>query len=307
MWRKRFLFFMVLIVLLLIAACSEGENENTQEKSGIPEDLPSVEDLDPNDPMTPYIKYGEEIFSETSTVLPENTGNELSCASCHADGGVSNTISMVGVTSKYPAFRPRENTIFTIEDRINGCFVRSMNGEMLEFESEEMRSISAYLGYVSEGIEKEEADEWLGLDAMEEIPEPDVVRGGELFYENSCMSCHATDGTGKGMNIGPPLWGDGSFNDGAGMNRLSNAAGFIQTYMPKFAPNSLSDQEAADIAAFILSRDRPEWGNHDTDWEDGGRPTDIITQERREQIRNGTFDWTELDNIIPKKEYVHDK
>src|SRR5699024_5099986 len=223
------------------------------------------------------------------------------CASCHASGDVTKTISMVGVTTAYPAFRPREDTIFTIEDRVNGCMKRSMNGEELDYESEEMRAITAYLQHVSEGVEKGEA-KWLGNETMEEVPEPDVDRGEELFGKKSCMNCHAADGSGRGMTSGPPLWGEGSFNDGAGMNRLSDAAGFIQAYMPKFAPGSLTDQEAADLASYILSHDRPEWGGHDEDWEKGGRPTDIITQDRREAIRNGTFDWTELDNVIPEEE-----
>jgi len=295
---------MLFIMIVLVSACSQETSK--QETKEIPEDLPSLEDLDPNDPMTPYAKYGEEIFNKTSTVLPEKTGNELSCASCHADGGASSTISMIGVTTEYPAFRPREDTIFTIEDRINGCMLRSMNGEELEFESEEMRAISAYLTHLSEGIQQGEAA-WLGLDKMEEIPEPDIERGSELFVEKSCMSCHATDGSGKGMTSGPPLWGDGSFNDGAGMNRLSDISGFIKEYMPKHNPGSLTDQEAADLGAFILSRERPVWGGHDKDWSDGGRPTDIITQERREKIRNGTFDWTEIDHIVPKKAYDYEK
>ncbi|MBY7142490.1 c-type cytochrome [Virgibacillus sp. NKC19-3] len=302
MREGKFLFFILLI--LVVSACSQ--DATVQEKPGIPENIPSVEDLDPDDPMTPYIKYGEDIFNETATVLPERTGNKMSCASCHADGGVSNTISMVGVTTNYPAYRPRENTIFTIEDRINGCMKRSMDGEALEFESEEMRAITAYLTHISEDIKKDDT-EWLGLDSMEEIPEPDVDRGEDLYVEKNCMSCHATDGSGKGMTSGPPLWGDDSFNDGAGMNRLSNAAGFIQEYMPRYDPGSLTDQEAADIAAFLLSQERPVWEGHDEDWEEGGRPPDIITQERREQIRNGTFDWTELDNVVPEKKYDYEK
>jgi len=302
--NKWWLFLALLILIILVSACSD--EASTQGELGIPDDIPSLEDLDPDDPMAPYVKYGEEIFSETSTVLSERVGNELSCASCHADGGVSNTISMVGVTMNYPAFRPRENVIFTIEDRINGCMKRSMNGEPLDYESEEMRAIASYLTHISDGVEKEDAT-WLGLDAMEEIPEPDAVNGEELFEKKNCLSCHAADGSGKGMTSGPALWGEGSFNDGAGLNRLSDMAGFIKGYMPKYDPGSLTDQEAADLAAFLLSRERPVWEGHDTDWEKGGRPTDIITQDRREKIREGTFDWTELDNIIPEKKYDYQK
>src|SRR5699024_12705485 len=97
-----------------------------------------------------------------------------------------------------------------------------MNREELDFESKGMRAISSYMKRISEGGDEEEADELTGNDAFEEVPEPDVDRGEKLFESKSCVICHATDGSGKGMTSGPALWGDGSFNDGAGMNRLSD-------------------------------------------------------------------------------------
>lgn len=299
MLKNKWPLFLLLTLIIVISACSN--RESTEESSGLPYQSPKMDDLRPNDPMTDYVKYGEELFNDTDTVLTERVGNELSCSSCHADGGLSNAIPMVGVTTKYPAYRPRENVIYTIEDRINGCMLRSMNGEKLDYDSKEMRAMSSYLAYVSEGLEETEIS-WLGNTKMKEIPEPSVDSGEELFEKKSCFACHATDGAGKGSTKGPALWGKGSFNDGAGLNRLSDMAGFIQSNMPKFAPGSLTDQESADLAAFILSRERPVWGAHDKDWEDGGRPPDIMTQDRRKKIRDGTFDWTSIDNIIPAEE-----
>src|SRR5699024_7776034 len=31
-------------------------------------------------------------------------------------------------------------------------------------------------------------------------------------------------------------------------------------------------------------------------------PTDIIDEDRREQIREGTFDWTEIENVVPSED-----
>ncbi|HZW67513.1 MAG TPA: c-type cytochrome [Pseudogracilibacillus sp.] len=300
-------FYFVFIVLMLVAvACSSNDNETAveeNEENGESEELayepPSMEDLDPDDPMTPIIEYGEELFNETNTVLPENVGNELSCMSCHADGGISQSSSMVGVTTQYPMYIPRSGHAVTIQDRINGCMVRSMNGEMLDQDSEEMRAMESYLAYISEGIEMGEAIPWRMLNTMDEVPEPSIESGEELYESKNCLSCHATDGAGTGANSGPALWGDNSFNDGAGMGRLTKMAGYIQNNMPIGQEYELTDQEAADLAAFILAQDRPIWEGHDTDWPNGGRPTDIIDQERRDQIQDGTFDWTEIENIIP--------
>ncbi|MEN1966727.1 hypothetical protein WMZ97_01510 [Lentibacillus sp. N15] len=84
--------------------------------------------------------------------------------------------------------------------------------------------------------------------------------------------------------------------------RMVNMSGFIKNNMPPNSDKPLTDQEAADIAAFLLSQDRSEWKGHDSDWPDGGRPTDIINKERRKQIQQGTFDWTEIENIIPAQQ-----
>src|SRR5699024_743671 len=162
----------------------------------------------------------------------------------------------------------------------------------------EMRALSAYMKHISEGVDEEESDELTGNNAFEEVPEPDVDRGEELFESKSCVNCHATDGSGKGMTSGPALWGDGSFNDGAGMNRLYDAAGFIKDNMPKKDPGTLNDQEAVDLAAYVFMHDRPVWENHEQDWKDGGRPIDIITQDGRDAIAQGTLTLKEVDNVI---------
>lgn len=311
---KYWISFSLLILIIALVACSGDnepadnaqENEGTDEEAGDSEELaydpPSMDDLDPDDPMTEYIEYGEEVFNETNVVLPDNVGNELSCQSCHADGGVSQSSSMVGVTTQFPQYRPREGDIFTLEDRINGCMIRSMNGEMIPADGKEMRSMMAYLSYISEGIEEGEEIPWRMLNTMEEIPEPSVESGVELYEEKNCLSCHATDGSGTGANSGPALWGDDSFNDGAGMARMTKMAGYIQNNMPIGETDELTDQEAADLAAYILSQDRPEWEGHDDDFPGIDRPTDIMDKEAREKLQDGTFDWSEVDNVVPAKD-----
>src|SRR5699024_8829665 len=147
-----------------------------------------------------------------------------------------------------------------------GCMIRSMNGEMLETDSEEMRALMAYMTYISEGVEIGAERPWIEPNSMDEVPEPDVVDGEELYAEKNCLSCHGDDGAGTGANSGPALWGDNSFNDGAGMGRLTKMAGYIQNNMPIGEEYELSDQEAADLAAYLLSKDRPEWKGHDDDF-----------------------------------------
>ena len=134
---------------------------------------------------------------------------------------------------------------------------------------------------------------WRHQNSMENVPVPDVDNG-EKLYQASCLACHAADGGGTGSNSGPAVWGEGSFNDGAGLARMTKMAGYLQNNMPKGAENTLSDQEASDLAAFILSQDRPEWEGHEQDWPKGNRPPDAMTKERRDQVKDGTIDWNEV-------------
>lgn len=301
MMRKLKLGIFTLILLVLFAGCMGNKSDQlSEDDESIKYDPPSVDDLDPDDPEAQAILYGEEVFNETNVVLPEHVGNELSCQSCHADGGLSISSSMVGVTTDYPQYRPREGIVFTLEDRVNGCMIRSMNGKMIDNDSEDMRALIAYMTYISKGIEVGAERPWAGRNTMAEVPEPDVKNGEDLYEKKNCLSCHAVDGSGTGANTGPALWGDNSFNDGAGMGRLTKMAGYIQNNMPIGEEFELTDQEAADLAAYLLMHDRPVFAGHDEDFPDGGRPTDIITEERRELIQKGEFDWTEIENVVPR-------
>ncbi len=56
----------------------------------------------------------------------------------------------------------------------------------------------------------------------------------------------------------PPLWGAKSFNWGAGMGNIKNAAAFIKANMPFSQGMTLSDQDAWDVAMFVDSHERPQ-------------------------------------------------
>jgi thiosulfate dehydrogenase len=97
--------------------------------------------------------------------------------------------------------------------------------------------------------------------------------------------CHGADGEGlkraDGRLIFPPLWGDQSFNIGAGMARTYTAAAFVKRNMPigfheKFplGQGGLSDQEALDVAEYFSHQPRPDFPDKVKDWPNGSRPAD---------------------------------
>jgi thiosulfate dehydrogenase len=86
---------------------------------------------------------------------------------------------------------------------------------------------------------------------------------GKAVFALQCARCHGAEGGGTKAVVGPgwvypPLWGEGSFNNGAGLLRISRLAGFIFANMPNDAQaRVLTPEEAWDVAAYISSMSRP--------------------------------------------------
>ena len=73
----------------------------------------------------------------------------------------------------------------------------------------------------------------------------------------------------------PALWGPRSFNIGAGMARLSNAAGFVKVNMPVGQENTLDNGEALDVAAYFTRQPHPDFPAKFHDWPKGDKPSDV--------------------------------
>jgi len=241
----------------------------------------------PNSQHGRLIKYGYYLVSESPKWMGPQVknaemrfaGNNLACKNCHLDVGTrAGSASWVGVTHRFPQFRGRENKIGTIEDRINGCMERSMNGKKLPEDSKQMKAIVAYMEWLSEDVPEEREKEFKGFPKLK-IPAvaADPVLG-QAIYVKECQVCHGDKGQGvwlsdstKGYQY-PPLWGNDSYNDGAGMNRVLTAAQFIKGNMPwgqaTWDNPKLSDEEAYHVAAYINSFPRPEKANKEADFPD---------------------------------------
>jgi thiosulfate dehydrogenase len=180
------------------------------------------------------------------------------------------------VYSRFPQYRSRNALINLIEDRINDCFLRSLNGTALPREGRDMRDLVAYFGFISRGIAPPGEVAGLGVRTLPALV-PDTARGREVFA-TVCTRCHGPEG--QGTALAPPLWGERSFNIGAGMARLFTAAGFIRENMPNDRAVVLTDQEAMDVAAWVLARPRPDFAAKAEDWPNGDPPPDVAYPTR---------------------------
>jgi thiosulfate dehydrogenase len=214
-------------------------------------------------------EYGEQLLAHTPERIAQNVGVRMACAACHlGDGAEPGTLSLATAFRRYPRTSPRSNANETIEDRINGCMRRSMNGRALSESSAEMRAMVSWLRFLS----NQDAAEDAATRAAHEPPAfktPNRAANpeeGRRVYESRCASCHGADGDGLAQ-VFPPLWGPRSFNDGAGTHRVLTAAKFIKGKMP-LGRADLTDDEAFDVSGFINTQERPHMAGLEADYPD---------------------------------------
>jgi len=231
------------------------------------------------------IRYGYDVLTKSPELIgpladkidKQYAGNMLTCQSCHLEGGTKpGAGSFAGVATRFPQFRGRENKMGTLAERIDGCMERSMNGQKIPHESLEMKGMLAYMKWLSEDVPEEKMDYFKGFTKVA-LPELAAdPEKGRLVYQQHCQTCHMENGqgqrAGEGLYVYPPLWGENSYNHGAGMHRVITAAEFIKANMPYLQATKdnpvLTDEEAYHVAAYINSFDRPQKGNPEVDFPD---------------------------------------
>ena len=236
--------------------------------------------------LAAQIRFGFQIVENTPQHAGEFVGNDLSCGNCHLNAGQRfRALPYTGIAATFPEPRRREGRLFSLEDRIRGCFLRSMNGEAPPYDSPQLLAITAYITWLSYGQAIGTSPEWRGQNVIAQeslipVERLDPVLGRELFARN-CTVCHGVDGQGVEMaGVKPgPLWGARSWNDGAGAARVYTLAGYIRYAMPLTQPGILSDEEAQHIAAWINARERPSYPGKADDYP-AGAPVDAVYYPR---------------------------
>jgi len=228
---------------------------------------------------------GARLNIETGRLLPQHVGNGLNCASCHLNAGtVGGGSPYVGVSAAFPTYAARAGRVITLEDRINGCFPRSMNGKPLPPGSQDMQAMLAYIEWMRRDAQPGEKVPGRGIGKIDQKLKPDPVNG-ERIYHAQCAACHGAQGEGirspSGQWVYPALWGAQSFNIGAGMARTYTAAAFVKRNMPialhdrfPLGQGGLSDQEAVDVAEFFTHQPRPDFAPKTRDWPRDKKPAD---------------------------------
>ena len=241
----------------------ETSAQRETENIGSPKPfVPPSDDEIPDDDFGKMVRLGAAIFTDTQKNAPQFVGNSLQCANCHIDRGrQANSAPLWAAYVAYPAYRDKNGHVNTFQERLQGCFRYSMNGIAPPNGDKILVALESYAYFLAKNAPTGQSLPGRGYPKLKKPVSTDYSRG-EKLYAQKCALCHGDKGQGQasadGTTVFPPLWGPRSFNWGAGMSSISNAAGFIKANMPLSQGNTLSDQEAWDVATYIDSQERPQ-------------------------------------------------
>jgi thiosulfate dehydrogenase len=216
----------------------------------------------PGDDFGKQVELGRKIFLEPDKYAAAYVGNHLSCENCHLDAGrLADSAPLWGAWPMYPAYRSKNRHVNTFAERLQGCFRFSMNGKAPPAGDPVLVALESYAYWMSQGAPVGKALPGRGYPKLPKPARaPDYARGATVFGRD-CALCHGADGQGQrvaGRTVFPALWGPDSFNWGAGMHQVNNAAAFIKANMPLGRGGTLSDQDAWDVAWFMDAHERPQ-------------------------------------------------
>ncbi len=231
---------------------------HTKPKAFTPPSMSSI----PNSPFGKDVALGRAIFDDPAANTHGFVGNTLKCSNCHlGEGTVANSAPMWAAYVAYPQYRAKNGHVNTFAERLQGCFKFSENGKAPPLGDPTLVSLESYAYFLAKGAPTGAKMEGAGFLKLAKPPlKADYARGQDV-YTAQCAMCHGFDGKGqvaRGQQVFPPVWGDQSYNWGAGMAQIKNAAGFIKANMPLGKGGSLTDQQAVDVATFIDSQPRPQ-------------------------------------------------
>lgn len=220
------------------------------------------------------VKLGEDIIYNTNThkLTKDMVGNDLKCTNCHINGGKEKTLgTFIGTATAFPAYSPREKTVQTLQNRINNCFMRSMNGKRPIIDTEASVAMATYVTWLSSDmpikmnpkkpVNPSYSKIWWGKKwvlPMLKVANHDNYLSGQKLYADKCVACHQADGQGLAAAKFPPIWGDRSYNTGAGLSKPEKLPTYLLYNMP-LGNATLTKQEAVDIAIYVNAQPRPSF------------------------------------------------
>ncbi len=238
-------------VFVGIASCDQPTG-TTEEQELTPDTLVSgyafltaetqaLQDDDFANPGFLWVDQGEKLFNDA-------IGAAASCASCHGEG-------LAGVAATYPKVDERSGRLLNLEGRINMCRTRHQNLAPLDYESDELLSLSAFIANQSRGHPISVSVTGAAQSHFENGRRYFSTKRGQFNF--SCHQCH-TENWGKHLRGDTISQGHGN---GFPAYRLEwQKLGSLQRRLRdcdigvRAEPLPFGDQTYVDVELFLASR-----------------------------------------------------
>ena len=245
------------------ATMTASPNHEAPVNGAVTAFTPPPESAIPNTPFGAMVRKGEAIFTHTRANASAYVGNDLNCSNCHLDAGRrADSAPLWGAYVRYPMYRTKNHKVNSFTERMQGCFRFSVNGKAPPAGGEIIKALTVYSFWLAKGAPTGVTLKGTGYPKQGFAPpQPPSYARGQKVYVRDCALCHGADGQGQqvaGTVVFPPLWGPDSFNWGAGMHQLNNAAAFIRANMPFSRGGTLNDQDVWDVAYYMDAHERPQ-------------------------------------------------
>ena len=146
-------------------------------------DTLALQDDDFANPGFLWVDQGEALFNDAPT-------ESKACSTCHTDSARP----LEGAAAHYPAIDEESGALVNIEGRINLCRTRHQGLEPLDYESEDLLSLTAYVANLSRGTPISVDIGGAAADWYERGQTYFHTRRGQ--YNLACTQCH-DDNWGK--------------------------------------------------------------------------------------------------------------
>ena len=131
----------------------KSENNTVKKDSIVPWQVPEITSIADNAEGA-EIKLGKSIFVDTyryigpdvKDVSKRYARTNMDCQNCHLKAGTLKYVfGLIGTYTRYPEMDTRSGKVINIQERINNCLMRSMNGKPMPEDSKEMKELKKRL------------------------------------------------------------------------------------------------------------------------------------------------------------------
>jgi thiosulfate dehydrogenase len=212
-----------------------------------------------------YADYGAQLARDTT--IAQNRYNNFTCLTCHAEHTSDvGTRIYPGAVLEGSAARPSwwGGNVLDLQRAVEDCYMHFMGGPRLDPTGDTAQALDAYLMDLTSHAPASttQAVAFTVPPSISDIAPGDATRGADL-YSRACQNCHGEKHTGTGHINPASILPDDTFT--AHLQQYGPACTreiFIEKIrhgsflgyagvMPPFSLEVLSDQQVADILAYL--------------------------------------------------------